>query len=467
MLDIQLSEEQEAVITKFTARESIVVMGKAGTGKSVILRELKKQAEETGRVGFVCAPTGVAAINVDGITIHKLISTLYSTRDTARLVSSLDYIIIDEVSMLRCDLFDDLNKALQFYNKSAKLFGAVQMVLIGDCGQLPPVVKSGSAEDEFIKDNYLSCFFFSAACYARHTWVVVELTNIFRQTGDTSADYKQLLNMVRDGENVKTVKALNNLFKTDTPVGVVLSTTNRGADEINDYMLNTLPGASSTFKATTSGNIKEYEYPAPGELVLKLDAKVMVIRNIYDAGELELVNGDWGTIVALNEGYTESDLLGETPDKYTPESITIRCERTNDIHTIYPYVWDKKEVVYDNKLKMLTERSVASFIQYPLRLAWAVTIHKSQGATLDKYTIDLRKPMFAAGQLYVALSRGTTLDGLNIIGKVRKKDVMVCEVVNGFLRDHTTGVGIKEGGIHDEKSITEIFEARATQNTPF
>lgn len=437
MQNIKLSEEQLKILSLAADVDSdrnCLVIGKAGAGKSVLIRALKDHLGNLGIPYMVAAPTGVAAINIGGSTVHKIIGNIRHSRwNELRLPLVL---IIDEVSMLRADLFDELDTALYYATQVRKIFGGVKVVLVGDPGQLPPVVRRGDPEEAYLSDNYHSPYFFSSAAYGSAKWDVVELTHIFRQNDPS---YIKILRNIRQGKATKTVQYLNENHVTDTPLGIFLTSTNAAAEEINNLMLGTLPAPSMRFPCTVSGRLQPHEYPAPENLEVKVGAQVMVIKNIYDdAGEhLLLINGDSGKVTDIGEN-----------------SICISCKRTGNEHQISKALWEQTESIYDKETKTLTKSVVASFVQFPLRLAWAITIHKSQGATIsDDLTVDLRRKLFAPGQLYVALSRGVSLNKLHILGEVRESDVIVCPVVKAFLEDHSTGVGVKSGGRFEGYSL--------------
>lgn len=433
-MDIKLTEEQQKAVDASLDMKNgkhVLIVGKAGVGKSITIDALKKALREAGYRGIVCAPTGVAAINVGGQTIHRTLSLLRTSKPF------INYIIVDEISMASAKLIDDLHSAAIKCNPNVKF------IFVGDPGQLPPVVTEG-ADLDYHTDNYKSIYFFSSVCYSKSDWTVVELTKVFRQT---DAEFPLLLNKIREGEELdQVVKFLNANNVTDEPHGVILTPTNKQAEAINAACLRNINEPEHTFKAMVSGSIYPNEYPAPGDLKLKQGAQVMVIKNVYvteEDGErsyLSLVNGDVGEV-------TEIDTVKET--------ITIYCERTGQDHVLSREFWEKEEKVYDPVQQELFSSIVGTFCQFPLRLAYAITIHKSQGKTIEELTIDLTKPLFAAGQLYVALSRGVTLEGLRIIGKVRKSDIILDDDIQAFLKSFTHGVGIKEGGKFDTKGKFE------------
>lgn len=429
-VDIIPTEEQkkavELALDFSPSAPNIDIHGKAGVGKSTLQSMIRAEWSASKKLCFYTAPTGVAAINIKGETLHKLIRLL---RNNNSLVP--DAILIDEKSMCGADLMDDLDAALFSNTRVNKPFGGVKVVLLGDLAQLPPVIKDGTAEHEYILDNYFSQYYFSSSGYANSEWKNVELTRIFRQSDD---GYVRLLNNIRTGNVKKTIPYLNECHTVTEPRGVVLTGTNAAADSMNSIMLNNLPGAASDLLCCAFGKIQPYEYPAPENLRLKIGARVMVIKNQYkstDDGKtsfLELVNGDTGIV-----------------QDFSDDIVTITCDRTKQEHKIYRVTWDQEESFYDSTTKELRKEVVASFTQFPLRLAWAITIHKSQGATIQELTVDLRKGLFAPGQLYVALSRGVSLEGLHILGRVRQSDVITCPIIRQYLSDYKTGVGIKPG----------------------
>lgn len=448
---MELSNEQQRILEiAVNTDTNLFVCGKAGTGKSFLLRACKEALTKVKKPFFVLAPTGVAAINVGGDTIHRFITMCYGARGWFPDVPSV--LILDEISMVRVDLMDKLSKALQYMTGSNKAFGGCQTIIIGDLFQLPPVLREDTAEAAYIRDNYLSKYFFSSDAYARSTFEVIELTQIFRQTGEDTETFVKLLNMVREGENVKTVKFINEACKTEEPEGIVLCGSNAQAEDINQYMLDELEGTPFSFIGEAVGKIDESEYPVLHNFEVKVGAQVMVVKNIYnsiseDIQDLELVNGDRGEVTSITK-----DGLGEY--------ITILCERTGELHDIFRAKWDKEASFYDKKTKILDRKIIGTYTHFPLKLAYASTIHKSQGATFHKMTLDLTTRMFMPGQLYVALSRCTNLEGLHIVGELKKSDVRTCPTIKAFMKDKTSYVGVKKGGVFDQASAIDIFKAR-------
>lgn len=445
----QLSVEQEQFISLvLVEKKNVILLGKAGVGKSTAVLELCKQADALHMSYARCAPTGKAAINIKGETVHRLIGQLESNYSNSEHWV-LDFLLIDEISMCRADLLDELNSAMKRKFMSNEPFGGIQVILVGDPGQLPPVVNHKQDENKYLNAHYRTHHFFGADVFHRVDWKVVELTEIFRQKDDSR--FPKLLNLIREGQAAKPLAYLNKFRVTTEPKGVILTGRNADADFINQVEQKKLPGPPLTYTATVRGTMDPKDYPADYNLELKIDSKVMVIKNIYSDFRLELINGDTGTVVELR-----------------PEGVTILCDRTGECHYLNQEsgVWEKRESVYNEEKKVLEYKESGTFAQIPLRLAWAVTIHKAQGATIEEVTVDFRKPMFAAGQAYVALSRGVSLDKVWILGKIRNKDVQVDSTVVDFLqaRLESEFIGIKKGGKFD---VEEVEISKEEKNKAF
>jgi len=444
---IKLSEEQEHFITEvLDNKKSVVLLGKAGVGKSTAINALCKEADARGLSYIIAAPTGIAAINVGGQTVHRFISQL--KRFGTEQLLKLDFILVDESSMFRADLVDELSDCLKSKFLSNDPFGGVQMVLVGDPGQLPPVVNSrDKAEKRYLDEHYLSPNFFSAAAFGSDLskWTVIELTQVFRQKDEK---FPKLLNLVREGKKEKPLAYLNKFKLTREPRGVILTGRNADAELINRQQLNNLHNQPFTYSADIIGDISPRDFPADEHLTLKMGARVMVIKNIYEAyteteSILSLINGDVGTVVELDS-----------------ECVKIECERTGEVHTLCSETWIKTGSKFNEETRKLEKIEVGRFSQIPLRLAWAITIHKSQGATIEELTIDFRKPMFAPGQAYVALSRGVSLENLWIMGRIRPTDIKTDKAVADFLskRLDSKYVGIKKGSQFDLPDTPEATE---------
>jgi len=389
--------------------ECLFITGKAGTGKSTLLKYFKAN---TGKKIIVLAPTGVAAINIDGQTIHsffrlppKIIQkdTIKRLRDKS-LVENLDMVIIDEVSMVRSDLMDGIDYALRLNRGKMKMpFGGVQMVFFGDLFQLSPVVENEARQ--LLEERYSSPYFFSAKVFNDYNIRSIELSTIYRQK---DSSFMELLNRVRNKEYTKEdLDTLNKRVQKDTAVSkkdatVILTTTNSLANTINQDRLSKLPGKSITYEAKATGKFEESAYPTDTSLKLKKGAQVILIKN--DPAK-QWVNGTLAKVAALSNDSIVVDINGRTCD--------------------VPIVkWQKIEYSYNEDLDKIEDEVVGAFAQYPIKLAWAITIHKSQGQTFDKVIIDLGNGAFTHGQLYVALSRCTCLDGIRLKRPVTHSDII-------------------------------------------
>ena len=385
---------------------NIFLTGKAGTGKTTFLRTLKKSCHK--RL-VVTAPTGVAAINAGGVTLHSFFQLPFGPfvpgSDTTRhqyrfskekigIIKSLDLLVIDEISMVRADLLDGVDSVLRRYRRSDRPFGSVQLLMIGDLYQLPPVVKEN--EWRLLHQTYASPYFFSSTALGKTEMVTVELQHIYRQA---DSHFINLLNRVRGNRlDQAAIEELNTRHIADfTPaVGdgyITLGTHNRIADTINGSRLGALPQRVHTFDAEIEGDFPEHTYPTAATLDLKTGAQVMFVRN-DSSPEKRFFNGKIGTIT-----------------RFTGTDIRIRCPGDPEEIAVEPVTWENIDYTLDPKTLEITENRVGAFRQYPLRLAWAITIHKSQGLTFDKAIIDA-KAAFAHGQVYVALSRCRTFEGM-------------------------------------------------------
>jgi len=437
-----LSAEQEELFRLIEdTREHVFVTGRAGTGKSTLLQHL---AWHTAMQIAVCAPTGVAALNVEGQTIHSLFrlpigliaqSDIDQTDATRKILNAIDTLVIDEISMVNADLMDAMDRALrQARGRRGEPFGGVQIVMFGDPYQLAPVPPRGD-ELRYVHDHYRSFWFFDA-----HVWVgesagdgmidvgshgadlnIRELRDIHRQSDPA---FKAMLNAVRHGRVTADIaKVLNDTGARrppepalgETPV-ITLATRNDIVNSINKRHLDALAGRAQTARAEISGDFGRGDvYPAEVELQLKVGAQVMFLRN--DVGSYEgprWVNGTIGTVTRIAGG-------------------SVRVEVDGEAHDVEPAVWERFRYAYDPGSKSLSREIVAEFTQFPLRLAWAVTIHKSQGQTYDRAIVDLGSGAFAPGQTYVALSRLTSLEGLYLSRPLRPSDIRVDPDVQRFM----------------------------------
>jgi len=414
-----LAPEQRAVFEAIeTTREHIFVTGRAGTGKSTLLEYL---AWNTSKQLVICAPTGVAALNVGGQTIHSLFRLpigviadheIEQSAELKKLLNAIETLVVDEVSMVNADLLDAMDRSLrQARQRPNEAFGGVQLVLFGDPFQLAPVPGDGD-ERAYFADRYRSIWFFDARVWDETDLTIYELGTIHRQH---ELEFKQLLNAVRHGQvTAEMAGRLNSVGARPAPDDgtITLATTNATVTRINQGALGRLPGRILSAVADVTGDFGGRAYPADEKLELKVGAQVMFLRN--DAGgEGRWVNGTIGEVVRISDNVT----------------VEIDGER----HEVAPATWERYKYSYSPVTKQLTRDVVAEFTQFPLRLAWAVTIHKSQGKSYDRAIVDLGQRSFAPGQTYVALSRLTALDGLYLSRPLRPSDIIVDDNVRRFM----------------------------------
>ncbi len=385
---------------------NIFLTGRAGTGKTTFLQTLKKT---TPKRLVVTAPTGVAAINAGGVTLHSFFQLPFGpfvpggethrsqyrfSRDKIDIIKNLDLLVIDEVSMVRADLLDGVDAVLRRFRISDEPFGGVQLLMIGDLFQLPPVVKDD--DRRILEQYYSSPYFFSSTALRQTEMVSLELLHIYRQADNR---FIALLNQVRDGRlDDAAIKALNQRYLPDFETekahgGITLCTHNRQADAINAARLDAVPKTVHAFSAEIEGEFPEHTFPTAATLALKQGAQVMFVRNDMSA-EKRYFNGKIGTITRI-----------------AGKEIRIRCPEDETEIDVEPVSWENIDYTLDRKTLEIKENKIGTFSQYPLRLAWAITIHKSQGLTFDRAIIDAQAA-FAHGQVYVALSRCRTLDGM-------------------------------------------------------
>jgi len=416
---------------------NVFVTGRAGTGKSTLLQYFR---DSTKKKIAVLAPTGVAAVNVKGQTIHSFFKfRLDLTPDTVSRIrvrkkdiyKKLDAIVIDEISMVRADLLDCVDMFLRKHGrKKSRPFGGIQMIFIGDLYQLPPVVTS--REKALFRDRYKSPYFFSASVFeddlfskvsgekAPFEMEFVELEKVYRQK---DARFLELLNAIRNNSITdNNVREINKRYdpdfvETQGDLYIYLTTTNALAENINIDKLSLLTGKEHNYQGIIKGNFKTVGLPTSVDLTLKEGSQVMLLNN-DSLGRW--INGSIGKIAEIEEVSDDDDVLRvELPD--------------GEVVEVTPHKWEMYEFSYDKKTSSILSESVGSFTQYPLRLAWAVTIHKCQGMTFDKTIIDIGRGTFSHGQLYVALSRCTTMNGLVLKKMVHKKHILLDRRVVGFL----------------------------------
>ncbi|HET7668030.1 MAG TPA: AAA family ATPase [Mycobacterium sp.] len=425
--EIVLTEEFRHALALLAEGEHLFLTGKAGTGKSTLIRRFMA---ETDRNVVVVAPTGIAALNVDGYTIHRLFGfrTTTTLRDVldggyrpgrfTKTLASLHTLIIDEASMVRADVFDMLAAALQRFGPSpGKPFGGVQIVLVGDLYQLPPVVTEGEAD--YFSTTYQTPYFFSANSFRRDDFPTVALTTVFRQLGDDRMT--AILNEIREG--VLLGHAQEQLNRRTNPDFVppedefwlTLAPTNRLVTARNRQQLERLPGDELIQHARVSGDLSLFDPPVEETLRFKVGAQVMMLNN--DQGN-RWVNGTIGRVIGVDYDRYGAVVEVEFPDGSCAD--------------VTPYGWEATRPVVDGGA--LRREVIGTFTQLPFKLAWAITIHKSQGQTLDRLIVDLTGGMFSTGQLYVALSRCTSMRGLVLKRPVLPKDLKVDRRIARFLR---------------------------------
>ncbi|MCL2479089.1 MAG: AAA family ATPase [Treponema sp.] len=426
--------------------DSLFITGKAGTGKSTFIDYFR---ENTAKNTVYLAPTGVAALNIRGKTIHSLfqfppkiiskdeIKDNKYNKKTRELFANLQTMIIDEISMARADIIDGIDFILKENRHNEDPFGGVQMIFVGDLYQLPPVISDrekvtvtfngklhyeGTLQGYFEK-IYRGQYFFNSKAFRNASFKYLEFKNIFRQRDDL--EFIGILNAIR--ENTVTAEILDRLNTRHIPEAgpektaqensepvITLCTTNARAKEINDTRLSELDTMMYMFEAEMSGEFEtsyaDNEYPADRKLYLKVNSQVMMIKNDR---EKRWVNGSMGIVKSLK-----------------PKEIVIRINGAD--HRVEKETWETVEYEYSEETKSVNTRVTGLFSQYPLKLAWAITIHKSQGKTFDNVIIDLEKGAFAHGQTYVALSRCRSLDGITLSRPVSRRDIILDPRVTGF-----------------------------------
>lgn len=434
---------QKAVAFVNNTNRSLFLTGKAGTGKTTFLKYIKEYSKKKTAI---VAPTGVAAINAGGVTIHSflqlptgpfaptneplwqelsqelnnresLIKGLRLRSDKKRVIKELETLIIDEISMVRADLLDAVDTVLRWVRQMPhQPFGGVQVVFIGDLFQLPPVVRK--EEWALLQKFYNSPFFFDAVVVKTAQLLIIELDKIYRQQ---DAVFIDLLNNIRNNTCTAADLELLNSRYNPNPLSqrengvIVITSHNRKADEINSNELNKLPGKTYTYTAEVSGDFNELSVPAEKVLRLKAGAQVMFVKN--DKGEnRRYYNGKIGTIKWLKKEKITVVFPGEDAE------LELELEK-----------WQNIQYIYNQEEDKLSEKELGSFKQFPIKLAWAITIHKSQGLTFDKAIIDAADS-FAAGQVYVSISRLTNIDGLTLLSKIKPDSIRTDTRVLSFIK---------------------------------
>lgn len=408
--------------------EHVFITGRAGTGKSTLLRYF---CETSKKNIVVLAPTGIAALNVRGQTIHSFFgfpphpisaNDIKKRRDT-EIYENIDTIVIDEISMVRADMLDAIDYFMRINGRTKAMpFGGAQMVFIGDLFQLPPVISS-DVEKQLFEFLYETPFFFSAHAMHNKDIKYVELDKVYRQKDD---DFLSLLDFIRTKTiSFEQLSFLNRrccrTYFSPAPdeFYITLTSTNRTAQRINQAQLEELEGKTHRFNGEINGEFKERKLPNDMMLKFKEGAQVMFLRNDQ---HYRWVNGTLGKIKYLDD------------ENITVEVSNIKGEKV--VYPVHPVAWDVVKYVYKQEERRIETEVVGSFTQYPIKLAWAITIHKSQGKTFDKVIVDLGyKGAFAPGQVYVALSRCTSLEGLKLRRPLRSRDIIVDERILSFAKE--------------------------------
>ncbi len=412
---------RDAIDVLFNSNRNVFITGSAGTGKSTLLRYFVKNIQNST---VVIAPTGVSALNVGGQTIHSFfrfspdvtLDKIVIDKRLQSVIKKIDSIVIDEISMVRSDIFDCIDKSLRLHSLCDEPFGGKRLILFGDLFQLPPILKRD--EMEIFLDIYNSQYFFDSKAYRVGNFSILELKKIYRQK---NTKFINLLNRIRTATYIdedldlinKHVVKYNNTDVDNS--SIYITTTNNKAEDINNKNLEKINGLEYIFNAEARGSIYEREFPANKVLKLKVGAKVMITVN--DSPLKRYVNGTIGIIKSIDSimNTIHIDINGKT----------VKLEK---------YEWKKYTYRFNEKSEKIEAEEVGSFVQFPILLAYAITIHKSQGKQFDNIILDTDRGIFATGQFYVAISRVKSLKGLKVVKKIQKKDIMTDRKILNFFK---------------------------------
>ena len=444
MEDFSFNNPEQAEFLKAQQEgKSIFLTGKAGTGKTTLLRYLINTLRNQNKKVVVVAPTGIAALQAGGVTIHsffRLDTRTFMPKDRKikplegnrlNTLRALDVLIIDEISMVRADLFDAVDMCMRkSLGEPNLVFGGKQVILVGDIFQIPPVVTERDLPilEAFYKNGY---FFFSSKAYRDFEHEIIELNQVYRQT---DIQFMKILDAIRIGEfSEKDLQVLNERYEPNMlpqPHVIELTTTNALAEARNRQELEKIYEPIRTFEAIVQGEFEEKLYPTEKTLQLKIVTQVMFIKNHMNG---KWANGTIGKVVGFLELPTlreddDEDILRDAENDVAEVVIQVLLENGETVY-VNTVIWEKKNYEYNTQDDDIEEKVLGTFTQYPLKLAWAITMHKSQGLTFEKVCLNFGYGAFAAGQTYVALSRCKTLEGLKLRTKIQPKDIKVDESV--------------------------------------
>jgi len=419
--DIEVIPEYQFILEAIKAEcPALFVTGKAGTGKSTLIHFLTAKIKKCA----VVAPTAIAAINVGGSTIHSFFGIPPRTlnpdeafdpsRHMRPVLENLDVLIIDEVSMVSPDIIDCINNCLQLVKENTKPFGGVPIIFVGDILQLPPVVGQKD-ESVYFTHRYDSPYFYSAEVFKQIEILPLELKKVFRQQ---DASFIAALDQIRcNRDHQEALRLLNEkcVGNAGSEDAICLVPTNAGAKSINEHRLKQLPEAQRSFDAIYDGDLQagRVRFPAPDRLNLKVGAKVIFVKN----NKPTWLNGTLGEVVAIEQN-----------------SLRIKITETGNIVPVSRVAWEKLKYKYNYETKRIEAQKIGSFTQFPINLGWAITIHKSQGMTMDSVKIDLGRGAFCTGQTYVALSRCRTLEGITLCKELIPSDIKADATVREFYK---------------------------------